>query len=74
MQVNWIKLFGGIISFVVTFFAYRSVKGKKRLRIGDNQFFTENPNRISPTEYVNSWSLVIFSLLSGIILICWAFD
>ncbi|MDO3627957.1 hypothetical protein [Mucilaginibacter sp. BT774] len=74
MQVNWLKFSGGLICFIIAFFAYRSVKGKKPLRMGDNQFFIENPNRVSLMDLVKSWELVIFAILGGIVFICWAFE
>ena len=74
MQLNWLKFSGGLTSFIIAFFAYRSIKGKKPLRYGDNQFFIENPNRVSLTDLVRSWELVIFAGLGGISFICWAFE
>jgi hypothetical protein len=72
--MSWVKFSAGIICFIVAFAIYRDVKGKKMLRIGDNQLFNENSNRVSPVEYVRSWSLVLMSLLCGIIFIIYSFE
>jgi hypothetical protein len=69
----WLKLAGSIVCFIVAFFCWRDIRNKKILRMGDNQFFIENPNGISSTKWLNSWLLVFWAVACGIILIDWAF-
>jgi len=50
----------------------KKLKGKKPLRPGDNQFFIEDPNRISMSGYYRSWKLVILFIVIGFSLLSWA--
>ena len=71
--MDYIKFSLGLASFILALVIYHyELKGKKPLRIGDNQFFIENPNRISSSEYYRSWRLVILFIFMAISLISWA--
>ena len=72
--MDLLQLSGSILLFIVAHWGYRNVKGKKMLVIGDNKFFNENKNKISPTDYVNLWGVVIFSLIGGLILLKMSFE
>lgn len=53
---------------------YREVRGKKPLRPGDKQFFIEDPNRISSSDYYRSWRLVIICFMGGIAFIVYSLE
>jgi hypothetical protein len=72
--MSLIKFSIAIVCFVTAYFSYKNVKGKKPLRMGDNQFFIEDNDRISPTSYYNSWRLVIICLLGGISFILYSLE
>jgi|GEM_PF-2399097 len=73
--MDLIKFSIGVASFILSFVVYYyELKNKKPLRPGDNQFFIENPDRISSSEYYRSWRLVILFIFVGITLISWALE
>lgn len=75
MNMDYIKFSLGLGSFILALVTYLyELRGKKPLKIGDNQFFIENPNRISSSEYYRSWRLVILFTVVGITLISWALE
>jgi hypothetical protein len=72
--MHLVRFVVGILCFVMAYFFYKDVKGKKPLRIGDNQFFIEDANRISSSDYYSSWRLVFICLLGGISFIVYSLE
>jgi len=72
--MDLIKCSVGIVFFIMAYVFYREVRGKKPIRMGDNQFFIEDVNRISSSDYYRSWRLVILCLMAGGTLIIYSLE
>jgi len=72
--MDLVKFSVGIVFLVLAYVFYREVRGKKPLRMGDNQFFIEDVNRISSSDYYRSWRLVISCLMAGVTFIIYSLE
>jgi len=72
--MDLVKFAAGIVCLVMAVVFYSEVRGKKPLRMGDNQFFIEDVNRISSSEYYRSWRLVIVCFIAAVTLIIYSLN